>query len=180
MQLDSTVIFENISTPESNSTSYTWNFGDGTTSTNKHAIHTFPKFDTSYLVCLNVSNHCGTYTWCDTIYIDSAHWNQLDKRVHINKNTKEETINIHLLNLEAMVYPNPTESNATFIYKSEEEHFEGKLVITDIGGRSIWESDLKQKSGNIKIPSQHWHDGLYFFHLQTSSGTKTGKFIVRH
>ena len=180
MQMDSTVFFENISTPESNSSSYTWNFGDGTTSTNKHAIHTFPKFDTSYLVCLNVSNHCGTYTWCDTIYIDSAHWNQLDKRVHINKNTKEETINIHLLNLEAMVYPNPTESNATFIYKSEEEHFEGKLVITDIGGRSIWESDLKQKSGNIKIPSQHWHDGLYFFHLQTSSGTKTGKFIVRH
>jgi phosphopantothenoylcysteine synthetase/decarboxylase len=84
------------------------------------------------------------------------------------------------LNLEAMVYPNPTESNATFIYKTEEENFEGKLVITDIGGRSIWETHLKQKSGSIKIPSQYWQDGLYIFHLQTSSGTKTGKFVVRH
>jgi hypothetical protein len=180
MQLDSTVIFENISTPESNSSSYIWNFGDGTTSTNKHAIHTFSKFDTSYFVCLTAINHCGVYSWCDTIFIDSAHWNQLDKSIQIKSKNQDESIWIKLLNLEAMVYPNPTESNATFIYKTEEENFEGKLVITDIGGRSIWETHLKQKSGSIKIPSQYWQDGLYIFHLQTSSGTKTGKFVVRH
>ncbi|MFY8021535.1 MAG: T9SS type A sorting domain-containing protein [Bacteroidia bacterium] len=69
---------------------------------------------------------------------------------------------------------------ATLLFQSEEENFEGKLHITDMGGRKIWETDLTQKLGNIKIPSEDWQDGLYFFQLQTSSGTKTGKFVVKH
>jgi PKD repeat protein len=179
-QSDSSVFFESLLTPNQGNPIYAWNFGDGTAINHEaNPFHTFTAFDSSYKVCLTVFNLCGTYTFCDTVYIDSLHWGGSIEKVNTIK-SKNETIKPHLMNLEVMVYPNPTESNALLVYKSEEEHFEGKLVITDIGGRSIWDTDLKQKSGNIKIPSQHWNDGLYFFHLQTSSGTKTRKLIVRH
>ncbi|MFY8020099.1 MAG: T9SS type A sorting domain-containing protein [Bacteroidia bacterium] len=179
-QSDSSVFFESMLTPNQGNPIYAWNFGDGTSISHEaNPFHTFPAFDTSFRVCLTVFNLCGTYTFCDTVYIDSLHWGGSIEKLKQNKATKESN-NFKSLQLEALVYPNPTESNATFIYQSEEENFDGKLLITDMGGRKIWETDLTQKSVSIKIPSQHWQDGLYFFQLQTSSGTKTGKFVVRN
>ncbi|MCI5092215.1 MAG: PKD domain-containing protein [Phaeodactylibacter sp.] len=51
-----------------NPTSWSWNFGDGTTSDLETPAHTFPE-PGIYTVCLSVSSICGTSQTCQTIGI---------------------------------------------------------------------------------------------------------------
>ncbi|MCA0427266.1 MAG: T9SS type A sorting domain-containing protein [Bacteroidetes bacterium] len=177
-QMDSSVYFENVSIPESNSNSYSWNFGDGTSSTSKHAFHTYPKFDTSYLACLQVTNQCGSFMYCDTVYIDSAHWNYMNK-VTINTSPLHESIGVQQAdNLTVHLFPNPAESQIFLSYQSTQENFEGRLIITDSQGKQIWETVLVQNQALIKLPSESWNEGLYVFKLQNQFKTKQGKFVL--
>ena len=45
-----------------------WDFGDGTTSTQKEPVHTFASGQIAFRVCLTVNDSCGTTTTCDTVY----------------------------------------------------------------------------------------------------------------
>jgi hypothetical protein len=59
LQFDSTVVFENYTEPTDGSNRYSWNFGDGSATSNQvHPYHTFPAFDTLFRVCLTASNDC--------------------------------------------------------------------------------------------------------------------------
>ncbi len=62
-QVGLTLIFTNTST---NGTSYSWNFGDGGTSTQTNPTHTY-SVDGFYDVTLNVTNACGTVSTLTTI-----------------------------------------------------------------------------------------------------------------
>ncbi len=63
------VNFENGTTSSGN-TSYLWNFGDGTTSTELNPSHTY-SIEGTYMVTLNVTNECGTTEVTETIVIDN-------------------------------------------------------------------------------------------------------------
>lgn len=68
-----TVYFNNTSTGTSSSTVYTWNFGDGITSTNVNPSHTYATPGV-YVICLNIYNqntNC-TSTYCDSVNIIST------------------------------------------------------------------------------------------------------------
>jgi PKD repeat protein len=74
MQWDSSAYFTNGTSPSNSTTIYLWDFGDGSvTSTDINPFHTFPAFDSNYVVCLTATNRCGSYTYCDTVWIDSLH-----------------------------------------------------------------------------------------------------------
>ena len=47
---------------------YLWNFGDGTTSTAINPVHTYAE-DGSYIVCLTVTNGCGTTLHCQSVTV---------------------------------------------------------------------------------------------------------------
>ena len=49
------------------SSTYFWDFGDGTTSTQSYPTHTFADSGNHY-VCLTTTNSCGTDTICDSVY----------------------------------------------------------------------------------------------------------------
>lgn len=53
---------------EAASGTYSWDFGDNATSTQKHPMHTFPG-EGIFNVCFTVTNSCGTQTFCDEIKI---------------------------------------------------------------------------------------------------------------
>lgn len=57
------VDFSNIST---NGTSYSWDFGDGFTSSAMDAQHTYA-VEGDYVICLTTANACGANQFCDTI-----------------------------------------------------------------------------------------------------------------
>jgi len=67
------VSFTDISS--GNPTSWLWEFGDGTTSTNSNATHTYASAGT-YLACLMVSNDCGENISCQNISVGQT--NNLD------------------------------------------------------------------------------------------------------
>lgn len=48
--------------------SYLWDFGDGSTSTEKDPIHIYAN-DGTYTVCLTITNICGTNTKCDNFNV---------------------------------------------------------------------------------------------------------------
>lgn len=63
-----TVTFNNTS---AFGTGYTWAFGDGNTSNQENAMHTYAAPGT-YTVCLGVSNTCGADQYCTTIFVSTA------------------------------------------------------------------------------------------------------------
>lgn len=54
------VFFRNNSCPLTPDTRFSWNFGDGTTSTSTSPSHTFPTTQPAYTVTLSATNTCGT------------------------------------------------------------------------------------------------------------------------
>lgn len=63
----STVSFTDFSGP--GITQWLWTFGDGTSSTEQHPIHTYTVSGV-YNVCLVVTNDCGTDQYCEAVAID--------------------------------------------------------------------------------------------------------------
>jgi len=59
-----------------NGTSYTWDFGDGTTSDSDNAKHSYAT-DGTYSICLTASNACGTDTHCENYTIQAQNTNRL-------------------------------------------------------------------------------------------------------
>lgn len=62
---NATVTFTNTST---HATSYLWNFGDGSTSTQMNPVHTYAQ-DGTYTVTLEATNDCGTATSSQSVVI---------------------------------------------------------------------------------------------------------------
>lgn len=60
---DSSFSFTDLSSP---SDTWYWDFGDGYYSTLQNPEHVYEAFDT-YLVCLTVTDSCGSNTYCDTV-----------------------------------------------------------------------------------------------------------------
>ncbi|MBL7892931.1 MAG: PKD domain-containing protein [Bacteroidia bacterium] len=77
-----------------NNLTYSWDFGDGTTSSLQNPLHSYSK-PGNYIVTLKVSNGCGS---------NSTNQNILINNVSINKNDGENEIRI---------YPNPYFDNTT-------------------------------------------------------------------
>lgn len=62
------VTFTNTS---SNAISYTWKFGDGSTSKDKNPTHTYLS-EGNYQICLTAANNCGTKTFCQNLSLSIA------------------------------------------------------------------------------------------------------------
>jgi PKD repeat protein len=64
------VFVANFTNTTVNGTSYSWNFGDGGTSTGTNPSHTYPA-DGTYTVTLTATNACGTHTFTQDVVITS-------------------------------------------------------------------------------------------------------------
>lgn len=85
-----TVTFTNISTPGSDS-SYLWNFGNGTYSTQKNPVKTYAGSG-SYIVCLTMNGPVCFDSICKTVYVPSDSCNEnADFTYSINQATKTVT-----------------------------------------------------------------------------------------
>ncbi len=150
-----TVTFSNQSTTADPSATYSWNFGDGTTSTMPNPVHTY-QFAGTYQTCLTVSDVCGSDTSCQEFEVEIA------------VGLQDELIG------NVRVSPNPFSD----LLKLEISGWSAESVILglwDVQGRKIKNADLRLESG---VGEMVWDleslpGGVYLLSVK-------GKEVVKH
>ena len=152
----STVTFSNLST--GGATSYSWNFGDGNTSTQTNPVHTYIAAGT-YTACLvAVSPNCSD-TVCKTINITTV--------------TGENDYN---LISSVSVFPNPASDNL-FIDFGNNNFGKAEIYFNDVIGRTF-EKKIIPANGKQMVDASVLQNGIYFLKLKTEAGEVTKKIII--
>lgn len=151
------VSFTNQST---GGTSYLWNFGDGTTSTELNPVHSYA-VPGQYTVSLTVTNECGSFTFTQLV----------DTKVGVKELEFIQTL---------WVYPNPNRGQFTIdITSTESKLIQIKLV--DVYGKLIHTQDVQIPSGESKteVNEQSLTAGTYMLLIQSGEGLVVKKMIVQ-
>lgn len=137
--------------------SWTWDFGDGTTSTIQNPFHIYP--DTgNYIVCLTIttSNGCSNTT-CQPVSFTVG--------LKENPNTNE-----------VKIYPIP--AKRFFTVELPVSFVNPEISVTDIVGKKIIAMENIQQS-KVKVLTEELNSGVYFVSV-TSNGQKvfTKRIVV--
>jgi len=181
MQFDSTVYLMNYTEPNSKATHYEWNFGDGSANSfETHPIHTFPAFDSNYVVCLIASNFCSSFTYCDTVWIDSLH---LGGTLYTKKQTAFYEINnasnktvlqnetnykpgARIQQLVALTnYPNPFNNSTIIDYEIWQNYTNAELRITNVLGQTLFTQKLNKPIDKIQVDGGALSNGIYYYSI---------------
>lgn len=193
MQFDSTVYFMNYTGPVSTVTSYEWDFGDGSSNSfDLNPIHTFPAFDSNYVVCLTASNQCGSWMYCDTVRVDSAHLGSqmlVIKNPPSNSGGQNNKINNELSNqiqqqiasgqlpIALTNYPNPFGDKTIVDYQIWQPFSNAELRITNVFGQQVFSQRLYKPVGKMQIDGSTLHDALYYYSIIIDGSVKQTKIM---
>ncbi len=141
----SDVQFTNTS---SNSAGFSWNFGDGTQSSDPNPTHTYVGNGT-YTVQLIATNANGCKdTTTQTIIID---------QLGLEINTNQANIQI---------YPNPVTET---LFISNEKMEKWKIQVVNIHGSVIYQINEFTNHSMVEIPTTNWNKGMYFVKVQAEN-----------
>jgi hypothetical protein len=122
---------------------WSWDFGDGTMSSDTSPVHSYPKKGT-YVVCLTVSNTNGSNTICDTLKIGTS-----------ATESQQQT--------EISLYPNPAKNQVLFIMNDYYPQ-NGRLNLYDNLGRLQKSKKISQGWNELNV--QELPRGLYYYEVQ--------------
>ncbi len=150
------VTFTNTST---NGVSYSWDFGNGSTSMATNPIHTYGTPGT-YTVCLTVTGDCDEVTTCN------------DLTVEANTASLDETMQ----NIEAHIYPNPATNEVSFVTSATDV---ASAEIITITGQLVISHDLMNNVATIDVSGLS--EGIYIFNARLANGTVafTQKLVIQ-
>lgn len=119
----------------SNADTYSWSFGDGTTSLDMNPSHIYSDFsfytNSVYEVCLTAANSCEEAEYCESILVSPTDFSHED--------------------FEAMnVYPNPVEQ---LLYIELNEQLNDKMWfgLVDATGKLYWNPTTNEKAFQINV-----------------------------
>ena len=101
----------------SNNGSFSWDFGDGTSSSSYEAVHNYDSYG-NYNVCLTLFTDCDTVTYCDTITIEDF----------TSDNIKDDFKN------GIKIYPNPASNTVYFSINNPKA---SNIYIIDATGKIV-------------------------------------------
>lgn len=137
---------------------YSWSFGDGNTSTQASPSHTYAANGT-YNVCLIASDSCASDTLCQSVTVG--------------------TVGIEGgLASGLSVYPNPTQDALTVSFELPQA-IDGKLIVMDATGRTVWEMVVSSGSQSVRIDLGNLPKGMYFIRLATDEGNAAMPVILQ-
>jgi PKD repeat protein len=142
-------------TNQSTGTSWYWDFGDGTTSTDENPVHTYAGSGT-YNVTLIVQNSCGTDTLVQQVNITFVGLPDLS-------------------NDQLFVYPNPADDVITIVLP--QPGIETTIRVYNTAGQCIISKYLQDNKSTIFLDIAELPAGLYMLIIQTSTGQFNGKFF---
>jgi hypothetical protein len=188
-QVDSTISFLNTTVGTNEYSSYEWNFGDGgINSFVKHPSHTFAGFDTSFRVCLSVSNSCGWVQYCDTIRVDSAGiYGIFAKREgNLPGNGVQQKTGPHVASqstshMLSVNRPNPYSRLSIIDYVNAQPNSKAVLRVTSPSGVLVAEHALVGVAGQFIFDGTHLADGLYYYSLVIDGVVvKSRTMVIQH
>ena len=135
--------------------SYSWDFGDGNTSSLQNPMHLYNQVGT-YIVALTVTDTCG------------------------NTNTISKTINVVQVGLDAIqagfgLYPNPAHSNIfldipSFINRAT-------IEISDLTGRLLKVQTVEKKEEDVQLSLFGLSSGTYVLTIQNGQEIWTTRIV---
>lgn len=152
-------VFSNTS---AGGTTYSWDFGDGNTSTDMNPIHFYGPDDASYTVVLTVTNECGGIETSTQIVTVS------------NLSIEKETLESRGFN----VFPNPTQGNITIDFAL----LLGENItvyLIDVNGRIVYSDMINNEVGAYQkqINLSDLSNGMYFLRIDTENESLTKRVI---
>ena len=151
--------FLNTSVGGSNAT-YTWDFGDGNTSTEIAPTHNYAG-NGAYPVVLTVTNDCGTATFESTILINVTN-----------------TFEVSFID-EFLVYPNPNDGQFTVILRGQPKD-DLHLNLINIIGQYIHKEEVDFSSGqlNKEMNFDQLPVGTYILELKSNREVTYKKLVI--
>ncbi|NUM50234.1 MAG: T9SS type A sorting domain-containing protein [Flavobacteriales bacterium] len=148
-----TAVFADAST---NATSWTWNFGDGNSSTQQNPFHIYNQSGT-YTVTLIACNDCGcdTTTQVVTVLANS-----------VNENFLQNVVSI---------YPNPNKGEFTISMNGVAN---AQIEITTIQGQVVYTEKISANGSINKNIHLNNATGMYFVKIIANEQTMISKVIV--
>jgi len=151
---------------------YSWDFGDGGTSSDQYPSHNF--------------NSAGTFDVCLTIDDGNGCTDIMCQSITVWTKASETTLNIYDPSMasltekeikEISVFPNPSNGEFSITFNSTTSN-NAKINILDIQGKVIATKQIENSNGqnNVNFDLQGTAPGVYFYQID---GEYTGKLIVR-
>ena len=160
-------------------TSYLWNFGDGSTSTQQYPFHQYVT-PGHYIVCLTVTATNGTTTctdsYCDSSSVQRVATGFLMRQINVIPQgitgVKENTLINGL-----KTYPNPLTDVLTIEVELTNNTTDLAFTIVDALGKVILKNNLKDSKTTIN--TSDLEKGFYFLSISTQDGKliKTSKLV---
>lgn len=138
----STIGFTDLTT--NNPTTWLWNFGDGSISTQQNPTHGY-LFPGQYYVCLTTTNSCGSASFCQ--------W------ANVTVVGEEEAA---ILENSLVIYPNP--SSGLFSLRAElSKSVNVSLRVTNMLGQEVWKQNAGKQIGlmQTEIDLSNLAKGVY-------------------
>lgn len=143
----------------SDATSWSWNFGDGTTSTDQNPEHTFAA-DGEYEVCLSAGNTIGENEHCETIAVSIVGLNDaVFNNISIMPNPAINFVNVEFSQFKASIE---------------------NIELINIAGQTVRNISTQELLGNTKITIDltDLAEGIYFVNFTTDEGYYTEKLTI--
>ncbi|MBR9923001.1 MAG: PKD domain-containing protein [Bacteroidetes bacterium] len=158
--MDYDVVFENTS---SGGTSYSWDFGDATGSSNPSPTHTYEE-DGTYTVVLTVTNECGTSTFEQEIVIDVTSIGEIE---YLNR---------------FELYPNPNDGRFEVLMEGRPGMYdEIQLELYNVLGQQLYLSNADFSLGRMQqqIDVPELAKGVYFLRVRAGEHSLVREVVVQ-
>ncbi len=160
--IDLNVSFTNLSDPDVGAiTSYSWDFGDGSYSSDENPEHIFAA--------------SGYFEVCLTIGTDAGCSDETCMIINVTSPVSIQNINQFDFNL----YPNPSSGNIEISFTMNSDA-ETNIYLTDISGKNILNiffGELTAGNHLLKENISALPDGIYFIYIRSKTGAAVQKLI---
>lgn len=171
------VILTNNSSNESSHV-YSWDFGDGNTSSSRNPSHSYANFGL-YEVCLTITDsvlRCTPAVFCDTVGMDSLGNLKAGFGITV-QDPVIVGIDKHNDDFAGLsIYPNPANSILNVDLRGIKTSL--NVRVLDLSGRVILEENNKVGGNVASFDISQLSKGIYFMLLDNGSNQKVEKFIV--
>lgn len=157
----------------SDSLSYNWDFGDGTTSTLSTPNHTYSAIG-MYTVCLTVSSGTCSDTYCETAFVDTSLIGHGIHSINVQKMNLTNVASLKKENQLMKLFPNPAKNSITITYPFKNENY--IVSISNLLGETVFTKQTEGLANNhIDLNIEELNSGYYVLQVKSNNGAVLAK-----